>query len=354
MKKWKIFFSILKERDWLEAMARQGYILTDINLGIRYHFKKSEPCEKVFEIERFAISSQPTVSELTAKKLAIDIATQSGWELVTNDEEMNYYFIKDKAGDETDEFYDDDSRQERAERYRKRYVYDAPMSMLNGSLFFSAVYFILFLLNYSDNNTLVGLMWFYFVLATLDILLVWFTMRMGNNMHKELMMSRDEWDYYKNHSQKRSFKKVQQLRVFLQEQSEKGLGLVGFKDNRYVFEKDNRRYNYFVDTSSCLKKRLKAQGRHFKHDKKDWLSLGLKWFEASIEDAAQYNLKPIAVIGNNIIIYRRPFSDDKIPWENGNENFNITQIANPMILGFVAGCCIVGFIIGFVIGICAL
>lgn len=111
-------------------MAAQGWLLTDITLGILYHFKKTEPCEKVFDIDRFAISAHPSIQELNARKIATDVAGQSGWEIVTHDEEMNYYFVKDKAGDETDEFYDEESfRRERAERYRKHYSYEHPIGL---------------------------------------------------------------------------------------------------------------------------------------------------------------------------------------------------------------------------------
>ena len=347
MKKWKIYFSLLKERDWLEDMARQGWILTDINWGIRYHFKKSEPCEKVFEIERFAISSQPTVQELSARKMAMDIVSQSDWELVTHDEDMNYYFMKDKAGDETDEFYDEESRHERAERYRKHYSYDMPIASLGSMLFFSVVYFFLLLaLDLWNSDIFNVITWIYFGLTTLEILTSWATMKTGNTMHRELMMSREEWENHKSFSQKKSFKKVQHLRVFLQEQSEKGLALTGFKAKRYTFEKDERRYNYFIDTSACLRKRMKAQGVSYKDDKKDWLMQGLKWYETSISEAAKYNLKPVAAIGNNIIIYKRPFSDEKIPWENGNENLASVQI-HPVMAIIMVIACVIGFAIGF-------
>lgn len=349
MKKWKIFFSLLKERDWLEEMARQGWILTDMNLGIRYHFKKAEPCEKVFEIERFAVSSQPTVQELSARKIALDIATQSGWELITSDEDMNYYFMKDKECDETDEFYDEETRHERAERFRKHFSHDLPMSSLNGLVFFSIVYFIILLaLDLTNSSSFNGMVWFYFVLTALEIFTIWGSMRLGNSWYKELMMSREEWENYKKHSRKKSFKKVQQLRVFLQEQSENGLALADFKDGRYIFEKDSRKYNYFVDTRTCLAKRMKKQGNHFKNDEKDWLRQGLKWYETSIADAAQYNLKPVAAIGNNILIYKRPFSDEKLPWENGNENLNSVKLGGALVAIMVTAF-VVGVIAGFVL-----
>ena len=43
MKKIKRFKSLLKERDWLEEMATQGWLLQNITLGIIYDFKAIEP-----------------------------------------------------------------------------------------------------------------------------------------------------------------------------------------------------------------------------------------------------------------------------------------------------------------------
>lgn len=142
MKKLKFFFSLLKERDWLEGMASQGWLLTNMTWGVLYHFEKTEPCEKVFEVERFAITAHPTVADLTARARALDITSQFGWEQVTHDEDMNYYFMKDKAGDETDEFYDNaELRKERAERYRKHFSIEQPRKLY--SAFCSYQFFIL-------------------------------------------------------------------------------------------------------------------------------------------------------------------------------------------------------------------
>ena len=80
MKKVKYYTSFLKERDWLEEMATQGWLLTDIKLGIIYYFKEIPPCEKVYELERFAISANPTISELTARSNAIELAKEFGGE----------------------------------------------------------------------------------------------------------------------------------------------------------------------------------------------------------------------------------------------------------------------------------
>ena len=193
IKKCRLYINFLKERDWLEEMAAQGFLLTDITLGIIYQFRKSEPCEKVFEVERFAVSSHPTIQELNARKIAIDIATQSGWEVVTHDEDMNYYFMKDKAGDETDEFYNDEAlRRERAERYRKHLAFESPMNLLKGDLIVSFLYIIvLCLLTYLNNESLF-LMWFFIIFSTIEFACILGSMITGERLYRDFSLTREE------------------------------------------------------------------------------------------------------------------------------------------------------------------
>ncbi len=345
MKKIKFFMSLAKERDWLEEMAGQGFLLTNITMGVIYTFQECEPCEKVYEVERFALSSAPTIAELTARTNAIDVATQFGWELVTHDENMNYYFRKDKAGDETDEFYDDEeSRRERAERYRKSYCIEQPSGLLLGELVISFLYLVLYFV--LDNST--GLLIIYLLLTILELLCIYQTICMGQLAYRELSMSREEWTHYKQFSEKKSFNKVQQLRSYLQEKSEFGLSLKGYEGGMYLFEEDTKRYNYFVDTKSCLRKRLKEDGTTFTDEAKDWSNISLNWYEASIANTAQYGLKPVAVINKHILIYKRPYSDAPLPWENGNENINFSL---PTLSGLVI--MLLFFCLGVIIGILA-
>jgi hypothetical protein len=302
----------------------------------------------VYEVERFAISSQPTVAELNARKFAIDVATQSGWDVVTHDADMNYYFVKDKAGDETDEFYDDaELRQERAERYRNHHCYDMPVIMLGSSLFLAIIYILIAFFFGLNPSVLGGLFKLYLVINLLNIILLLYNTNYGQRLYREFLMSREEWETYKEYSTKRSFNKVQQLRSFLQEQSEFGLSLTGYQQGRFLFEKDTAHYNYFVDTKACLKKRLGAQETTL-DDSKDIFNRGLKWYEISIAEAEKYHLKPVAVIKQNILIYKRPYSEQELPWENGNETIGWSGTTTLRICAFFVICFIIGLIIGLV------
>ncbi len=351
LKKWRFFLSFLKERDWLEEMASKGWLLTNMNMGMRYHFKKVEPCEKVFEIDRFSVTSHATVKELNARKTAIDVATQSGWEVVTYDEDMNYYFMKDKAGDETDEFYDEEeARRERAERYRKHRAYDASIILLKEWLIVSLVILLAILFpGHEIKDRRLTLMWIYMAFSVFQLCGVFIQIRLGQYHYNELSLSREEWENRKHFSVKKRFKKVHQLQTFLQEQSEAGLSLSGYEEGRYLFEEDANRYQYFIDTKACLRKRLKEQGVAYKDDTKDWTwtwtGQSLQWYEMSMEDAKRYGLKPVGVIKKSILIYRRLYSDENIPWENGNERIGWQK---PTLIGGVIT--IISFLFGFIMG----
>ena len=351
MKKVKFFMSLFKERDWLEQMAKDGWLLTNMNLGVIYHFQKVSPCDKVFEIERFGLSSHPTIQEVNARKIALDIALQSGWEVVTHDEDMNYYFMKDKEGDETDEFYDDESlRKERAERFRKRYGYEFPLLLIKQdiilSVIYSALFLFLLLFRPGIKATLPLVLGLLFALITaFDVFFNHFYMKWGQRIYEELCMNREEWQNHITSGEKKRFAKVHQLLSYLQEKNNSGLVLSGYQNQKYQFEKDCQAYDYFIDTKSALKSRSKKQGTRFTDEKKDFTLQGLKWFETSIAQAAEYGLKPIAIIKNRTIIFRRPHSDLPLPPMDGNKS--ISRVT-PSLLAVIIIICT--FLIGYCIG----
>jgi len=163
---------------------------------------------------------------------------------------------------------------------------------------------------------------------------------------KDFCMSREEWKRHKKFTEKKRLSKVQQLRSYLHEKSELGLALKGYEDGSFIFEEDTQRYNYFVDTKRCLKKRLKKDGLRFTDDEKDWMTQSLKWYEMSIANAENYGLKPVAVIDKNVLVYKRAYSDENLPWENGNESINF---AMPSVAAVIIAIC--SLALGLLIGI---
>lgn len=370
MKKVKFFISFYKERDWLEEMATQGWLLTDIKFGFIFYFKEITPCEKVYELERFAISANPSITELTARSNAIELAKEFGWEMVTHDEDMNYYFVKDKAGDETDEFYlDEESRKARAERYRNRYCIEQPHTSAKFDIVFSVFYLLIMLvLTIIDMNseqaahmemgrtkyvliTLFPLLAIYAISALINTITIVYSIKWGNRWYKELCMTREEWAHYKKNSEKKSFRTIQELRSYLQEKSEFGLSLVEYENGIFRFKEDSNRYNYYIDTKKALRRRMKQAGSKYKSENKDWYGASPKWYETSIADAAQYDLKPVAVIHKNVLVYKRPYSNDHktnpLPWENGGERIHKHTFVTKALL-YLLSCFTVGFVVGII------
>lgn len=359
MKKVKIFKSLLRERDWLEEMATQGWLLQNMTLGIIYDFKPIEPCEKVYEIERFALSRNPAISELTARSNAISMAKEFGWEVATHDEMLNYYFVKDKAGDETDEFYsNEEDRKARAERFRN-HSFDLVPGFWKTDIILAVLYIILlialgFACYYKGWSTVgfVGaciLLGAFLLNSICSNLTSLGSLKQGIRWYNELCMTREEWNTYKNYSDEVSFSTLPKLRSYLEEKSKNGLSLAGYENGALYFEATQQQYDYIFDTKSDLIRRLKEEGSPFAEENKDWMGASLKWYETSIALAAKHNLKPMAVVNRNILVYKRPHSEEPLPWEN-----NVKRVFGPLprkkyiiiLVVFFLLCFILGFTLG--------
>jgi len=344
MKKIKFFTSIYKERDWLETMASQGQFLTHVTLGFLYHFEENTPCEKVYAIERFDISLRATVSELNARNHALKLAAESGWTEVTHDEDMNYYFVKDKTGSAGDEFYQDESdRKARAERFRSHYTYDAPLSLLVEWLIISVFCMLILLmmlpiLKQIEPGIPVIFGLIYIITTITEIGSAFYNILLGQYLYDELLLSRKEWELHKQFSHKKHFRTVGQLKEFLAQQNEKGLVLTKYEKNHYQFESDLNPYDYFIDTKANLKKRMRTQQAVPDSE-------SLKWYELSIKDASEYGLSPLGIIRNNAIIYSRPHSQAPLPTEN--ERLSLHH-RFPSLAGaaLIAGALLLGLFIG--------
>ena len=309
MKKVKFFMSLFKERDWLEQMATKGWLLKDMTLGVIYHFEEIEPTEKVYEIDRFTVLRKPRKTMLLARKTAMDIAGQSGWDVVTHDEDMNYYFVKDKAGDESDEFYDDaELRRERAEKYRRHLTYDVLMELLGVVLFVSVAYLLVCgLLELLGNSaeSIYELAWVYLVCVSFLGGLSFFALWYGDWIYEELCLSREEWEQRKRFGEKRKFNNTKNLLSFLQEKNAQGLILADYTDGKYLFEEADMECQYEIDTKQALKKRLKAQGKKYRLERKDWNLQSFQWYEMSIAEAQSKGLELVCIIDGETLVYKR-------------------------------------------------
>lgn len=353
MRKFKIFMSFYKERDWLEEMARKGYVLENITFGVFYQFKECEPCEKVYEIERFAMPYFENVSraDLTARKTAFDIAAQTGWQVAAYDETLNYYFVKDHTDDESDEFYDDEeSRRLRAEKFRKFMVYDNPMMLLQLEFVIGLIYILFFLIVQHETEIFMFLSWLFIGVTVFECGICIFSMYYGNQIYEEFLLSRKEWQQRKKYSEKKKFKNVKAVLDYLEEKDRQGLCFEGSKDSICLFKPSMERFSYYADTCQALKKRLKKAGKTFQADKKDFQHLGMKWQELSMEEAAQKQLEPVCCMENGILIYRRNKKLPSFVWENGAQNSSgMTKLSK--MFAFISICGVLGGIIGLMVSI---
>ena len=308
MKKFKVFLSLFKERDWLEEMATKGWLLKDMTLGMIYHFEKIEPAEKVYEIDRFTVLRKPKKEMLLARKTALDIASQAGWKVVTHDEDMNYYFVKDKAGDESDEFYDDaELRRGRAEKYRRHLTYEVLAEIL-GMLFGLSV-LCLFVFGLTEilgepADVLYKLSWVYLVCIALFGGYSVFSLKYGDWIYNELCLSREEWEQRKRLGEQRKFSNTKNLMSFLEEKNEQGLVLTDYVDGKYLFEETDMDCWYEIDTKYALKKRLKAQGKKYHWEKKDWNLQSFQWYEMSIAEAQSKGLELVCIVEGETLVYK--------------------------------------------------
>ena len=104
LKKFKFFLTFHKEREWLENMALQGYMLEDVKLGMFYCFRKDEPKRMLYEVDRFDLKRNPNLEEMMEKVLyrdnhelrSIDAApwgAERAWQLYDGEEYRQWYVL---------------------------------------------------------------------------------------------------------------------------------------------------------------------------------------------------------------------------------------------------------------------
>ncbi len=60
------------------------------------------------------------------------------------------------------------------------------------------------------------------------------------------------------------------------------------------------------------------------------------------------NSGKVVSIGNNLLIHHRPFSEELLPWDNGNETFSLMTYSRVARIIMIVSCTI-GAIIGWLI-----
>lgn len=355
IKKTKWFVSIKKEKLWLEEMALKGYKLCNMVFGIRYTFEKIEPSRLVYEVDRFNLPKSPSLGEIKEKEEAVEVAKEMGWEIVVHDEDMNYYFCKEYIPEDSNQLYHDpESREIRAQKYRKRYQTVAK-SMIGMALVVNAflVIFTLFMWMLEEVPN-VG---FYCFSLVYTIFCLGFTLcynHVGEMLYKEFMMTEEEWlknnTYKKEHEKKvrKVFFKSKSLQRYLTKESENGWHIYKFSAIHYLFKKEeSRKYQYIMDSKALANKRIKKRGKETLTDKKDWMGINNAWQVQSIKDAESLGWEFVSAYGNNIILYRG----------EGDKEMEQLNVHGEMpfvgAFAYKAGTCLlICWGMGFVIGLC--
>lgn len=101
MKKFRMFMDIQKEEDWLNEMARKGWLCKRVSsLGI-YHFEKAEAGDQIIRIDYQTFKSKE------AKSRYIELYEDYGWKHLGGRE--THYWLKPADG--MDELFSDDASQ---------------------------------------------------------------------------------------------------------------------------------------------------------------------------------------------------------------------------------------------------
>lgn len=356
----KIMFSYQKERRWLEAQAEKGWFLSDISMGVIYTFTGGEPGRMLYDIDRFNLSKKPTLEEIRHKELFLEMAQELGWQEVTHDESMTYYFAKEyEEGGVGDLCNDEESRRYRAEKFKSYLMENAKKQcfwamvivIVNILEKLLQIYYEMPFLNWFDWFTIV-----YVLIANGAAVGMW---RLSVSCGRELSMTRQEWEQSTDPSTHQSARKLiltnRGLNRFLSRQAAEGWCLTGVTPTRYFFEKSSGgSLVYTMDSKWLVNRRRKVQSQKKIGDGKDWNGMNNDWEIQSVRDAEEKGWSFACALENRGIIYKgeegsvQPLNDGR--YDNSLRFISlIGEYSAILIL-----CGLLGGICGFIIGICNL
>ncbi len=109
--KFRIFFSIEKEEQWLETMSAQGWHLVSLP-GFVYTFQKGTPEKRIYRIDYRTINKQDQLDDY------LSLFEDSQWTCVNPKTGVyNYYFYTTATNQIADIFSDQYSKAQRFHRY---------------------------------------------------------------------------------------------------------------------------------------------------------------------------------------------------------------------------------------------
>lgn len=357
IKRCKAFLSFQKERKWLEEMALQGWFLENISMGMIYTFRRGEPKHLLYGIDWFCLPKKPDLEEIRHKEIFMEMARELGWQEVTHDEDMTYYFSKEYEEGGINELHNDrESRGYRAAKFRRYAHNHAKKLVVQIFVVLLVDLAIKSLLGLWGKPSLIWYEWFaliYAVVCSAAALGYW---KLGFRTEKELSMTGQEWEESRDPAFHKTMWKLiltnRGLNRFLGKQAGQGWVLTAVTPLRYFFVKDQSKNQiYTMDSKSLVNKRLKAQSRKQIGDGKDWSGINSDWELQSVRDAQEKGWIFVCALENRAVIYRGeagqaeplndPRYDNSLRWVS-----LIGEYGFYMLLSAIAGG-IVGFIIGY-------
>lgn len=355
LKKTKFIMSIQEECRWLEEMAQKGWFFTNITMGVRYTFKKGEPRKVVYDIDRFDMPKKPTLEDINAKEIFMEMAEDMGWKEVTHDETMTYYFVKDYEEGGINEIHnDEDTRKLRAEKYSRMLL--RQKDSLLGVVFFIALADLLNMILEDVTNDYFMTWYNYFSVGYIGFFAAYsiWVKGVAEKLRTELSMSREQWEYsrYNVKKEKKFILTNRGLTKYLAGMAKEGWMLTDVTAFNYSFRKsDVTDVVYTIDAHSYTMFRHKDE---ITGDKKDWYGMNADWQIQSVKDAEELGWSYVCSLENKTVIYSgnkdsvEPLNDKKFD----NSFTFISWIGKAGVTTIILG--LIGFVIGFTVAMLTL
>lgn len=355
-KKIRFYLRYHKEREWLEEMALQGYMLEDVKFGMLYSFRKDTPKHMLYEVDRFDLKRNPTLSEMTEKKNFIDMAKEGGWREVTHDENLTYYLTKEYEEYGFNDLYNnEESMQMRADKFRNFYLSQAKLLVKMIALVATVGLIVdLLLLGVGGEDAQlqqarVGYHIFVGIYIVITSLIACFAFKISDMVYEDMqMMSRESWEKQKRREIRKEMHLIittRGLQKYLKKHAQKGEKLISMGMLTYTFEKTkSMAVDFVMDTKSMVDERRRKTGMKRISDTKDWNLMGNDWQAESIAYAQEHGLECLCAFDNRAIIYQ-VYDKKDIP-----EDMEKQRVRLFSIIGGTGMLMLIGGVIGLIIG----
>ena len=343
------FISLMKEREWLEKKSMEGWFLKDLRMGgIRYVFEKGEPRHMVYAVERFDLPKNPLRREIEERTGAMEMARETGWEIICHDVAMDYYLTRPWEEGGSNEFYDsEEDRRKRADSYRRFFM--QKISAMLGAVLLVCLAGILFYMIMPLDR------WFsVFAMAYCAVVTVYILMMFGwiRLYERELCLTLDEWrSFYGTNNTVKKYRfilTIGGLEKYLRRQAAAGLHIRDMKLLRYTFVKGEPEETvYMMDTKYLANKRRKQAGEAAFKDSRDWEGRNNDWQVYSMEEAEQTGWSFVCAVESRNILYKAP-AWRQLPELNRIKGIRVVSAIGSMAVFIIASGLLGGFIGGLV------